>query len=152
MGAITLQPHRRQRQKVKTDQSGSENAPSWETEALSPWPVRWRWRHKRQSLWSPATETSESRSLRSRGHPWSVTASCASCQKKKKRWIVVRRCLHYIPECDKWWWSTVMLTDQRPAVWCTPWACGAAGERTRSGGRRATSGSSCWASGSGSYR
>ena len=44
------------------------------------------------------------------------------------------------------------LTGRTPAGWCTPWACGAAGGRRRSGGPPATSGSSCWASGSASSR
>lgn len=41
------------------------------------------------------------------------------------------------------------LTGQRPAVWCTPLASGAADGRTRSADPPATSESSCWASGSG---
>lgn len=68
----------------------TEYPPSWEIKlgALSPWPVRWRWRHRRQSLWSLAMETSGSRSLRSLSRPWSGTAFCVSCQ--KKRWILQR--------------------------------------------------------------
>lgn len=48
---------------------------------------------------------------------------------------------------EKWWQAKAPPTDQRPAVWCTPWAYEAAGERRHSGGRPATSGSAYWASG-----
>lgn len=44
------------------------------------------------------------------------------------------------------------LTGQRQAVWCILLASGAAGGRTRSGDRLATSESSCWVSGSGNCR
>lgn len=71
---------------------------------------------------------------------------------KIKTCISVRMYLHFISKWDEWWLSTVAPTDQTPAVWCTPWACVAAGERTHSGGRRATSRSSYWASGWGSSR
>lgn len=72
---------------------------------------------------------------------------CFLSKKKKEREM---NCGQHISECDDKIW--LLLTDRRPAVWCTPWACGAAGERTRSGGQRATSRSSCWASGLGSYQ
>lgn len=48
--------------------------------------------------------------------------------------------------------SRAPLTGQRQAVWYTLWASGAAGGRTHSGDRLATSESSCWVSGSGNCR
>lgn len=73
---------------------------------------------------------------------------CFLSKKKNTKQNSEMNCGQCISECD----DKTILTDQRPAEWCTPWACGAAGERTRSGGRRATSGSSYWASGSESYQ
>lgn len=44
------------------------------------------------------------------------------------------------------------LTDQTPVGWCTLWAYEVTGGKRRSEGRPATSGSSCWTSGRGSFR